>query len=119
MSKPKKHLIWDSNIPVEAYPHKSYSVLRTEDSIREDMRRHLPQIPDTDKEGRFGISLVFHINGARHLRYPRLDLDNLIKSTLDRLENYFWLDDSQIDEITAKVYRPSKKGFIGIRVYGL
>jgi len=89
-----KELIWNGIIPVEAYPHKSYSVLRTERGIKEDIHKHLPIIPDDGKEGRFSVQLTFYINGDRHKRYPRLDLDNLIKSTLDRLESFFWLDDS-------------------------
>lgn len=54
-------------------------------------------------ETRLGVRVVFYRADRR-----RCDLDNLLKSVFDALTGAVWKDDSQVDEVSARVVRGSK-----------
>lgn len=56
--------------------------------------------PDGDHA--FGIRLLFRCSAARG---RPADIDNLTKLVLDGLNGILWADDSQVEEVTARVVR--------------
>ena len=55
--------------------------------------------------GAFSLSMVFY-----RTDFLRLDIDNLMKSILDGItQSGFWLDDSQVQEVHAKLLRGQKE----------
>lgn len=69
---------------------------------------HLTEFPFTED---VWLTLEFYRKGKQ-----RADLDNLIKSVMDALNNIMWLDDKQVVRITASVSYGSKLPGVRINV---
>ena len=114
-----KQTIWGKFIPVEPRPANislSKSISATEQ--RQLIQSYLPGLPKPlSGETRFGVKIAFYINGNKSKRHPKTDLDNLIKGLIDNVTGFFWIDDSQIDEIQAKITRQASKAGINLKVY--
>ena len=113
-------LLWRGFLPIEPRPgNMSPSKTTTYRDYRGVLQSYLPNLPalKNELEGRFAISLHFYMNGVKNKLHPKTDLDNLIKGTIDNLMGFFWIDDSQIDEIKAKITRQAIKSGIDVKVY--
>lgn len=64
-----------------------------------------------------GIDLVFACRGSRAKRNGRADLDNLVKLVKDALNGLVWLDDSQVENLHARLRRQSDDPGTTIEVY--
>jgi Holliday junction resolvase RusA-like endonuclease len=85
------------------------------------LRSYFPSLPEVKYDGKtsFAVSLKFHLHGNKTTTHREIDLDNLIKSTLDACTGFFWVDDSQVNEISAKIDRHAKKSRIKIKIFQL
>lgn len=64
-----------------------------------------------------GLALAFRSAHPRQRRNGRADIDNLVKTILDALNGIAWVDDSQVEEIHARLRRSSPTPGTDIRVY--
>ncbi len=70
---------------------------------------------DKDSDSRFGVQALFYRSNRQ-----RIDVDNLIKSTLDAATLAgIWKDDSQVQEIAARLYLASDEPRVEFIVYVL
>lgn len=67
---------------------------------------------DRDEASAFGVSLTFHLRTR-----VRRDIDNLSKLILDALNGIVWGDDSQVEELHARLVRGAADPRTGILVY--
>ena len=116
----KMQQTWSKFIPVEPRPANMSPGKLVWKEQRRLFQGYLPSLPaPRPTDDRFGIILHFYVDGHKAKRHPKSDLDNLVKGTIDNLKGYYWRDDSQIDEIKARINRQSKKVGIWLRIYSL
>lgn len=66
----------------------------------------------SDMSGAFGLRAIFNRSGRQ-----RIDCDNLLKAVSDAANGVLWEDDSQVQEIVAKVFRDSGKPRLRVLVH--
>lgn len=80
-----------------------------------EVKAFLPHFNPINDE--IGLKVVFNISENAEWRRNKVDLDNLVKALCDVLTGIVWVDDSQIQEIYAKINRHSKNEGINLEIY--
>lgn len=81
------------------------------DTVSWEIKLKMPLGHDSD--GLWGLSVVFY-RGNR----LRCDIDNLVKSIMDSITNVrFWVDDSQLVDLSAKKRYDKKKPRVEFEIY--
>jgi Holliday junction resolvase RusA-like endonuclease len=109
------NILFRRTIPVTPRPSNDFSQQGAK-VYRTLLQFHFPKLSPHSKNGtdRFGIDLYFKIAAEETKRHPKRDLDNLIKAVLDACQGFFWRDDSQVDEINARIERYATKSSVRI-----
>lgn len=115
-----KKRVYSKTIPVEPRSSGSPFPKVSKMEYKQLIQRYFPRLPPpTGEQSRFALRLLFRVNSQKSKAHPKTDLDNLIKPILDAGKDYFWNDDSQIDEISAKIRRHCNKSSITIVIFQL
>ena len=110
-----KKLIFAKTIPVAPAP---YSVDKKREAIKAQLRTFFPQLlPPINGSARFSVHVIFTISSNHNKRHPKTDLDNLLKPVLNAGCACFWSDDSQVDEIQAKIIRNGHIPSIKLKIF--
>ena len=115
----KRH-VFNKTIPVE--PRSSGSPFSKVSTMeyKQLIQSYFPSLPPCIiGQGRFALRVLFRVNNRKSHAHPKTDLDNLIKPILDAGKHYFWHDDSQVDEISAKIRRHCNRSSITIAILQL